>query len=115
MLNIFRGSLIRMDNVEFEKYFVVYSDDEIKSRYILTPLLMERILNLRENFKKDLYFSFVDSKMYLAIPYSGPLFEAPLLYGVLDSNNVNASFMLIKNILGVVDELNLNMRIWTKK
>ena len=49
-MNIFlllpRQKLIKMDNPEFEKEFVVYSDNPIKARYILTHSLMQRILKL---------------------------------------------------------------------
>lgn len=112
--NIARSKLIKMDNVEFEKEFVVYSDDEIEARYILTPLLMERILVLKKIFRK-IYFSFIGSKMYIAIPVFGSLFEAPVFQRIDSETHLKKNFEFIKALLGIVDVMNLNVRIWTKK
>ena len=38
------GKLVKLENVEFEKQFAVYSTDQLEARYILTPQLMERLL-----------------------------------------------------------------------
>ena len=42
--NAARGELIKMEDVAFEREFVVYGDDQIEARYILSTSLMERIL-----------------------------------------------------------------------
>ena len=39
-----RGELIKMEDVAFERGVVVYGDDQIEARYILSTSLMERIL-----------------------------------------------------------------------
>ena len=41
------GDLVKLENIEFEKRFVVYSEDQIESRFILTPLIMENYGYLR--------------------------------------------------------------------
>ncbi len=35
------GKLVKLENPEFEKEFVVYSSGQQEARYILTPVMME--------------------------------------------------------------------------
>ncbi|NPA35606.1 MAG: DUF3137 domain-containing protein [Chlorobi bacterium] len=109
-----RGKLIKMEDVEFEKLFVVYGSDQIESRYVLTPSMMRSMVAIKKKYKKNVYFSFVGSRVYVAISISKDLFE-PRLYrsGVRfkDIVQMNEYFSVIETI---INELNLNTRIWTK-
>jgi hypothetical protein len=42
---------IELENVEFEKIFDVYSDDEIEARRLLTPKMMEKLVNFAKKSK----------------------------------------------------------------
>ena len=53
--NKMRGQLIKMEDPEFEKLFVVYGSDQIEARYILSTSLMRRITDFKEKTKKDIY------------------------------------------------------------
>jgi len=109
-----RGKLIKMEDVEFEKLFVVYGSDQIESRYVLTPSMMRSMVEIKKKYKKNVYFSFVGSRVYVAISIAKDLFE-PRLYrsGVRfkDIEQMNEYFSVIETI---INELNLNTRIWTK-
>ncbi|MHC4912388.1 MAG: DUF3137 domain-containing protein, partial [Planctomycetota bacterium] len=50
--NIARDQLIKLDDPEFEKYFVVYGIDQIQARYILSTSLMKRIVDFKEKTKR---------------------------------------------------------------
>jgi hypothetical protein len=109
------SQIVRLEDSEFEKYFVVYGDDQITARYVLSINLMNRIVDFRKKAGKNIYLSFVNSRIYLAIPYSKNLFEPRLYKTLLDFKPVQEYFENIQFALGIVDELNLNMRIWTKQ
>lgn len=47
--NISRDELVKMDDTEFEKEFVVYSSDQVEARYILSNALMKKLLFFKEN------------------------------------------------------------------
>ena len=51
---------------DFEKYFVVYADDEVTARMRLTPAIMRQITRLRETFGHDMMFSFSKDTFYYA-------------------------------------------------
>ncbi len=107
--------LIQLENPEFEKYFRVYADDSIESRYILTPAMMERIVNFRKTTKIRLSLSFVDSNIYMALPITKDLFEPRIFKNNYDFEFIKESFSYLLLFTGIVEELNLNTRIWTKQ
>lgn len=109
------GQLIRLEDNEFEKYFVVYGDDQITARYVLSTSLMNRIVDFKKKTGRNIHFSFVDSKFYLAIPCPKALFEPKLYKTLLDFNPIKEYFEDLQLAMEIVDDLNLNTRIWTKQ
>ena len=107
-----KGQLIKLEDPEFEKLFVVYGDDQITARYILTPGLMQRLVEFRNRFNNTVYLSFKDSKVYVAVSINRNLFEPRIFRS-------NEDFALIKDYFDnldlagrIIEELNLNTRIW---
>jgi hypothetical protein len=85
----------------------------------MTPALMEKILNLNDKIKKkinqDISLSFINSKLYIAVPLSTDLFE-PRIFGkeVVKAEDIFEYYSYIKLMAGIVEDLDLNTRIWTK-
>lgn len=113
-LTVGRGQLVKLENVQFEKEFVVYSDDQIEARYILSPALMERILKFKQEANAHILLSFVNSCMYLAIPISMDLFEAKIFSSGTKFEYLASYYRYMNLALSIIEELNLNTRIWTK-
>ncbi|MEN3000947.1 MAG: DUF3137 domain-containing protein [Armatimonadota bacterium] len=113
------GELVKLEDPEFERAFKVYSTDQIEARYILTPSLMERILRFRERTQSEIRLAFIASHLYVAIPTAHDHFEAPSLFApvgtLLKPETLNKYLQELRFALAVVDELNLNTRIWTKR
>ncbi len=109
-----RGQLVKMENVEFEKLFVVYGSDQIESRYILTPTMMEALINIRKTYGKNVYFSFIGSRVYFAISFNKDLFEPHIFKSGVRFEDVQQMNDQISIIQTLVNEMNLNTRIWTK-
>ncbi len=60
--------IVRLEDVEFEKMFSVYSNDQIGVRYILTTGFMERLLKLNKSFgNRNLEASFLKNKLLIKI------------------------------------------------
>jgi hypothetical protein len=111
-LNRSRGEVMRMDDPEFEELFVVYGDDQIESRYVLSTSLMGRIVDFRKKTGKQVCLSFVGSQVFVAIPYRRPLFEPSVLSKVTTFKGMQEHFENLNLALGIVGDLNLNTRIW---
>ncbi len=114
-LNIFRDQLIKLEDPEFEKHFAVYGDDQIQARYILSTSLMERIVEFRKKTGRKIYLSFVGSMVFVAVSYKKRLFEPRIFQTLLDFNPIREYFEDLQLAIGIVDDLNLNTRIWSKQ
>lgn len=114
-MNKGRGELIKLEDPEFEKQFVVYGDDQVEARYILSTSLMRRILDYKNKHDKNIFISFSGSKIYVAISYAKALFEPKIHTTLLDFNLIKSYFDDLNLALGLVEDLNLNTRIWTKE
>lgn len=106
---------VELEDPEFEHYFDVYSTDQVEARYILSPSLMQRMVNLRQKMNCLMECSFVQSKMYMSFPLSNDLFE-PGIHRANDNFETAWSYVSEFGLFfEIIDELNLNNRIWTKQ
>lgn len=110
-----RGDLIKLEDPEFEKEFVVYGDDQIEARYILSTSLMSRIVDFKRKTGRKIHLSFVRSLVFVAISYTKDLFEPRLFKTLLDFTPIQEYFEDLQLVIGIVADLNLNTRIWTKE
>jgi hypothetical protein len=109
------GDLVRLEDVEFEKRYVVYSTDQIEARYILSPALMSRIMEYQNRTGRQIFLSFVASNIYVAIPSIKNLFEPKLTKTVLDPQLAQGYLDDLMLAVRIVSDLDLNTRIWTKE
>lgn len=114
-INPDRDRLIKMEDPEFEKIFVVYGKDQIEARYILTPALMSRITAFHKTCEGNIYISFIGSKINIAISYSRNLFEPRLFWMFQKHQQMEKYYRDLEFIMGIVNQLNLNTRIWSKQ
>ena len=114
-LNHSKGDLVKLDNSEFEKEFVVYGNDQIESRYILSPALMERILRFKQKNGAYISLSFVYSKMYLCVHFNKKPFEPILTNSLLEFSEIKSYFEILDMMVGIVREFKLNEKIWSKR
>ena len=106
------GELIQLENPEFEKYFRTYSKDQIEARYALSPALMERIVAFRKKTGAAFSLSFAGSKIYIALPLKTDLFEPRVWKSNDNYEYVSSNLGFILLFVSIVEELNLNTRIW---
>lgn len=109
-----RGKLVKMENVEFEKEFVVYGSDQIEPRYILTPVMMEKMLELKKKYGHTMHFSFIGSRVYCAMSVAKNMFEPRVFSSGVRFEDVNEMYDYFQLIEVLIHEMNLNTRIWTK-
>lgn len=105
---------VDLEGETFEKEFYILSDDQQTARYILTPKLMERIMEYKQKLNKSISISFTKNRMYCTIPKYKNLFEAPRLTPI-DYDSIEANYKPIKLYTDLVEDLDLNTRIWSKK
>ncbi|MGO4876365.1 DUF3137 domain-containing protein [Pedobacter psychrotolerans] len=116
--NVFSFSdrdVIQLENPDFSRAFITYGSNQVESRYILTPSLMERILYLNANSEATISLSFIASRMYIAFPLDRNCFEAPIFESLLNPASLNTDINTIRFMYDIVKELDLNTRIWGKE
>lgn len=109
-----RGELIKMDSLEFEKAFTVYSSDQIEARYILSHSLMQSILEFKKLLDKNIHISFVGSKIYIAISFKEKLFEPKIYKRVTSFDEIKQYFQIMSFTADIVNNLRLDRKIWSK-
>lgn len=107
----------KLEDPEFESIFDVYTNDQVEARYILTPAFMEKIKKYREKLKSEIRLSFIDSILYLTISSSKRVLVAPSflrsLNDIISEKVVERYKEEILFMISVVEELELNLRLWS--
>ncbi|WP_435894636.1 DUF3137 domain-containing protein [Oceaniferula spumae] len=110
----FNSDLVRLENPDFERAFVVHGGDQVEARYILTPDLQERLLKLRAAYGDDIRMSLHASRFHLSIPKSEDWFEPSMNLPAHDLSQMQTFVNQMSWIFGIVELLDLNTRIWSK-
>jgi hypothetical protein len=86
-------NLVKLENVEFEDRFNVYSEDDLYSRTILTPSFMYRIYDYVNKISKNRKYDFYFKDDYIYINYK------------IDNNYLEISFFksLYVNLIDFVE------------
>ena len=113
--NMNRNDLVKMDDPEFEKEFVVYGSDQVEARYILTHSMMKRILEFKKRSSVPLYISFVHQHIYLALAYNKDLFEPTIFTSLLEYKLIKEYITTLQLATGIIEELKLNEKLWSKQ
>lgn len=104
------STLVKLEDPLFNRQFRVYSGDQVEARYILTPRMMERLLDLQERFE-HCDISFTGSWVHIAlagVPYD-------ISCSCTDQRQLDNLCRWILATVGIIDTLDLNTRIWTKE
>jgi len=112
--NFTKDQLVRMDDPAFEKAFVVYGSDQIEARYILTHTMMERLLKLKKVTRSNIYVSFNGEKIMIAVDYAEDLFEPTVFASLLSVEQAMGYIRTLRSSIGIVEELKLNEKLWSK-
>jgi hypothetical protein len=107
------GEPVKLEDPEFSRLFSVFSSDQILARYILSPSLMQRLVQYRRGVGHAIQLSFVDGMLFAAMHTGHNLFEPPL-FSRIDTRQFMRTFEDMHFVLSIIEELNLNTRIWTK-
>jgi len=108
-------SRIRIEDQEFEQYFVVLGSDQVESRYILSPDFITRFMKLMDILGPDFTVKFEDSMMMIYYSDQTEIESSPFSIAELDyfMGNIDAK-KLVGNmihdtsvIFEIIETLNL--------
>lgn len=108
-------SRIKMEDIEFNKEFVVYAESEHEAFYILTPHFMEKLKETATKLNCGIMFAFVDNRLHIAINNGEDSFEYNV-FKPINEQEIEANITKdIKIITDFVDELNLENNLFKKE
>ncbi len=101
-----KKKVIQFEDAEFDYLFTIYSDNQQAAKKTLSTNLIEKLLRFRKkNNNKNLYLSFVDNTIYIAIEYPEGIFELSLFKSLLKFAPIIKYFEAIQLMLEIVGEL----------
>lgn len=101
---------VKLEDVEFEKIFEVYSNDQVEARYLLTTAFMSRLVDYTKEKKSSIYVIFHSGYIYLFVSYTDDyvdLFEFNVSKTLYNREVFINMLQDINGILNVVDGLKL--------
>ncbi len=109
----FLGEKELLDDVKFNENFRVFTTDKVEARYLLTPVFMGKlnILKAYKNTLKSPSAAFMDNKFYLFCFSRRNFFEGRL-FDKLDIAEARREQRYVRQMLSVIDELNLSLDIY---
>lgn len=103
---------IELENAAFSDDFEVYAADEHEAFYILTPHMMERIIELSRSISGELMLCFVGNKLHVAVNNGEDAFEPPV-FGKIDYDEARKDVVGdIDMITSFIDDLKLYENIY---
>ena len=101
-----------LEDVEFEKKFDVYTDDDVEARYLITTALMERLNKMQVAFNaRKIYTSFYEGKFYIALSTKKDLFyTGSLIKSIKYQEQFTKIFEELSSIILLIEHFKLEER-----
>lgn len=96
----------KTSNLLFNKAYAVYTTNAYEAQRLLAGEMPGHMLLLKERLKKDIVFSFVGGRCYVAIPFAEDLLE-PSPNGVSDKEAIRNYFYTILLVFNIIKKLEL--------
>lgn len=106
---------VSLEDIEFNKQFKVYAQNEIDAFYILSPTTMERIKKINNTIKGKLLFCFIDNRLHIGLYNNKDLFEASIFKKVDLDIATKKTKEEISIITDFIDILNLDNDLFIKE
>lgn len=98
---------VELGNERFDQLFDVRTTDEAETRYLISPKLMEQIVQFRDKHKEKIEMSFFDRYVAIALSTKRNYFEPSLLGPV--KPEVRRVYDDLTFLLGMIESFNLNV------
>ena len=96
---------IKMDSCEFEKYFDVYSDNNIITMQILTSDIMELLVEFYNKYQLDYEVVIKNNTIYMRF-FTGPMFEPEIFVNSMDKQLLHVYFGTFQFIVEFSKKIN---------
>ncbi|MBQ7136547.1 MAG: DUF3137 domain-containing protein [Bacilli bacterium] len=105
---------VQLEDIEFNKEFNVFAQNNLDAFYVLTPNTMEKIKKLNNSVHGKLLFCFIDNKLHVGLHSGKDLFEPNLYKKINIEQNHKQAIEEIQMITNFVDILGLDNDLFRK-
>jgi hypothetical protein len=106
---------VALENADFENQFTAYSTDQQEARYILTPKLMELIMEAQARLGAGLRLCFVENSVFVMVPHIRNRFEVSLFGPKVTPDRVVGELAEVISLAEhLIEALELETRIWSR-
>ena len=103
---------IELEDEAFNRDFSTYAVDEHEAFYILTPHMMQNIMNLGNSTDGDLLLCFVDNRLHVAVNNGKNAFEPPVFSKINFDRESEKIYDEISVITRFIDEMDLDKELF---
>lgn len=102
----------QLEDIQFNKKFDVYTNDEIEARVLITPIFMERLKNMKTAFSSaDVSCAFYKEYLIIALPTNRDLFSiCSLIKPIYDKEQYEQMYEEVLSIIKLIDYFKLNKK-----
>ena len=95
---------IDLENDEFNKLFMAYTDNELLAYKILTPDVMEEFVNIKKSVYGDIDIRIINNKLYIRF-LSGNGFDDSSFSKDVDRENLCKSIAVLEEVIYTMDKI----------
>lgn len=100
--------LVQVESIEFEKHYVVYSSDQITSRVLLKPMVLDNLINFKKKNRQLVDVSIRGKMLYLCIKTSKNHFEPNLFGPLVNLRDITEIYDLVMLVRDIYQDLELD-------
>jgi len=100
------GEQLEAEELEpaFSEYFLAYATDDAQPRFVLDEEIQQKIVNYRTTIGKEIYLSFVDNDLFVAVTEPKDILEPSIYKSNVSFELVHDFFNDIQLLLGIIQD-----------
>ncbi len=105
---------IKLENPDFNNMFCAYgTGDELETRYLLTPAMMQRMVDINNAYDEKIHFAFDRGHMFFAFETDGIPFSDELK-STRDEDVIGKWNNILHFALSLPEQFHLDEHLWSK-
>jgi len=102
---------VNLENIDFEKKYDVYCNDQIYARKLITLGFMEKLLNFTNRINKNIAISFKNKNIYMSIEGIQLIYDKNIFFKKIDFKMISNTVENIFEIIEMIKLLDLEEKI----
>lgn len=102
-------------HTDFDARYSVFTTNDVLLHYVLTPALLDKLLNLKNRLRADVFLSLSNGKLNMGINWGRDLFECDFKKGIPSIDDFLSLAKEVELFEYIITSLSQDRRIWGNK